>query len=86
MYIIGYLVKVERFGFFVLLKLFFFGCILDGKVVDILCFEDQFGFVEIKCLSLKFGVILVEVCSDFYFYLEIKDGKFKLKKDYIYYD
>lgn len=86
MHIIGHPVKVERSGFFVSPKLFFLGCTPDGKVVDISCPEDQFGLVEIKCPSSKFGVTPAEACSDPHFYLEIKDGKPKLKKDHIYYD
>lgn len=86
MHIIGHPVKVERSRFFVSPKLFFLGCTPDGKVVDISCPEDQFGLVEIKCPSSKFGVTPAEACSDPHFYLEIKDGKPKLKKDHIYYD
>lgn len=80
MYRIGHPVKVERSGLFVSPKLFFLRCTPDGKVVDISSPEDQFGLVEVKCPSSKFGVSPAEACSDPNFYLEIKDGIPKLKK------
>lgn len=42
--------------------------------------------MEVKCPSSKFGVSPAEACSDSNFYLEIKDGIPKLKKDHVYYD
>ncbi|PFX25781.1 hypothetical protein AWC38_SpisGene9553 [Stylophora pistillata] len=86
MYGIGHPVKVERSEFFVSPKLFFLGCTPDVKVVDISCPEDQYGVVEVKFPCSKFSVSPAEACSDPNFYLEIKDGIPKLKKDHVYYD
>ena len=70
---------MEKSGFFVSPKLFYLGCSPDGKVIDISSI-DQFGLVEIKCPSSKFSVTPTEACSDPHFFLEVVDGKPKLKK------
>ena len=80
MHKIGRPIKVEKSGFFVSPNLFYLGCSPDGKVIDISSI-DQFGLVEIKCPSSKFSVTPTEACSDPHVFLEVVDGKPKLKKN-----
>ena len=80
MHKIGHPIKVEKSGFLVSSKLFYLECSPDWKVIDISSI-DQFGLVEIKCPSSKFSVTPTEACSDPHFFLEVVDGKPKLKKN-----
>ena len=79
MHKIGRPIKVEKSGFFVSPKLFYLGCSPDGKVIDSSSI-DPFGLVEIKCPSSKFSVTPTDACSGPHFFLEVVDGKPKLKK------
>lgn len=81
----GKFVKVLKSGLFVFSKVLILGCFLDVKIIDLSC-KDRFGFGEVKCLLLKFYVIFFEVCDDFGFFMENKNGKLFLKRSYVYYD
>jgi len=50
----------------------------DGKVIDLGC-RDPYGLGEVKCSESKFRVTSIEACSDPNFFLELVDGKPRLK-------
>ena len=77
-------VQVLKSGFVVCQDLPILGASPDAKVIDTGC-RDTYGLAEVKCPESKFRVTPVEACSDPNFFLELIDGKPRLKRNHHYY-
>ena len=77
-------VKVFKSGFVICKDLPVLGASPDGKVIDVGC-RHPYGLAEVKCPETKFRVTPVEACSDPKFFLELVDGKPRLKRNHPYY-
>lgn len=77
-------VQVLKLGFVVCQDLSILGASPDAKVIATGC-RDTCGLAEVKCPESKFRVTTVEACSDPNFFLELIDGKPRLKCNHHYY-
>ena len=75
--------QVLKSGFVVCQDLSILGASPDAKVIDTGC-RDTCGLAEVKCPESKFRVTPVEACSDSNFFLELIDGKPRLKRNHHY--
>ena len=84
MFSTGNPVKVLNSGFVICKDLPVLGASPDGKVIDLGC-RDPSGLAEVKSPESKFRGTPIEACSDRNFFLELVDGKPRLKRNHHYY-
>ena len=75
---------LPKSGFVVCQDLPILGASPDAKVIDTGC-RDTYGLDEVKCPESKFRVTPVEACSDLNLFLQLIDGKPRLKRNHHYY-
>ena len=76
-------VQVLKSGSVVCQDLPILGASPDAKVIDTGC-RDPYGLAEVKCPESKFRVTPPEACSDPNFFLQLADGKARLKRNQSY--
>lgn len=78
-------IKVLESGLFVSPKIPILGCTPDAKVID-LSVTDHYGICEVKCPFSKMNVTPLEASQDRAFFMELVNGKPRLKRNHAYYD